>query len=130
MNAVAEIFEAVQGFYLPVLLQEQQVLAGMEQAGLDALWMGCVPGCELSSHRGHAQWPVLCFSAMQNEERSLPCYAGHLMAVSGSFSSFFFVFFFTLLNCGNKAQGDFLGWRLSLPIAKPIVPNLIYSMTS
>lgn len=44
MNAVAEIFEAVQGFYLPVLLQEQQVLAGMEQAGLDALWMGCVPG--------------------------------------------------------------------------------------
>lgn len=33
-NAVAEIFEAVQGFYLLILLQEQQVLASVEHAGL------------------------------------------------------------------------------------------------
>lgn len=55
LNAVAEIFEAVQGFCLLVLLQQQRVLAGMEQAGLvHALWMGRVPSCELPGYRGHA----------------------------------------------------------------------------
>lgn len=130
MNAVAEIFEAVQGF--TCLSYSKNSKCWLAWSKLD--WMPCGWAVSLAesfpatgdTHSGQFfaplpckmrrdHCPVMLDTSGQSLDHSLP----------------FFFFLFTLLNCGDKAQGDFLRWRLSLPVARPTAPNLIYcSMTS
>lgn len=98
LNAVAEIFEAVQGFYLLILLQEQQVLASVEHVGLVcAQQMVVFPSCKLPGHRGHAvASPLLLCHTRRGEITPLPCWMlqGSLWIIFTLVSALSLSFFF------------------------------------
>lgn len=128
--------EAVQGFYLLILLKGSRCWPVWSRLNLSVPCGWVISQSELPSPR---RKPVLCSSAMQGKEKLLPGNAGQLRADGGSLSCLFLLFpsqfFFpysllSLLNYGNKVQGDFLKCMSSLSFVTPILPNLLSSMTS